>query len=246
LLKYLRSLYPHPWVCIGDFNEVLWKEEHVGINERSNSQIAAFRETLDVCGLVDLGYTGISWTFENKVVGGTFCCVRLERALASPSWCARHPLAEVKHLAAAATSDHIPILLSLEPMPASSLKPPPIFRYETMWEAHVDFEQLIKQVWTDGETCFLAQDLKEKLASISNSLTSWGRSTFGHVRTEIHNLKRELESFRRDPHRTGPSFEEIKVTERLMELQGREEKMWRQRSRIQQLSEGDKNTHFFH
>jgi hypothetical protein len=31
-----------------------------------------------------------------------------------------------------------------------------------------------------------------------------------------------------------------------VELQGREEKMWRQRSQIQWLSEGDKNTHFFH
>jgi hypothetical protein len=115
-----------------------------------------------------------------------------------------------------------------------------------MWEAHADFDQLIKQVWTDGETCFSAQDLKEKLASISSSLTSWGQSTFGHVRTEIRNLKRELESLRRNPHRTGPSFEEIKVTERLVELQGREEKMWRQQSRIQWLSEGDKNIHFFH
>jgi hypothetical protein len=99
-----------------------------------------------------------------------------------------------------------------------------------MWEAHADFDQLIKQVWTDGETCFSAWDLKEKVASISNSLTSWGRSTFGHVWTEIRNLKQELESFRRDPDRTDPSFEEIKVTERLVELQGREEKMWRQRS----------------
>jgi hypothetical protein len=62
-------------VCIRDFNEVLRKEEHVGINERSSSQIAAFRETVDVCGLVDLGYTRISWTFEKKVVGGTFCRV---------------------------------------------------------------------------------------------------------------------------------------------------------------------------
>jgi endonuclease/exonuclease/phosphatase family metal-dependent hydrolase len=113
-------------VCIGDFNEVLRKEEHVGINERSSSQIAAFRETVVVCGLVDLGYIGISWTFEKKVVSGTFCRVRLDRALASPSWCARYPLAEVKHLAVAATSDHIPILLSLESVPASSSEPPHI------------------------------------------------------------------------------------------------------------------------
>jgi exonuclease III len=59
LLKFLRSSTPLPWVCIGDFNEVLLREEHGGVNERSNSQIMAFREALDVCVLTDLGYIGI-------------------------------------------------------------------------------------------------------------------------------------------------------------------------------------------
>lgn len=49
-----------------------------------------------------------------------------------------------------------------------------------------------------------------------------------------------------DPHRTGPSIAELKITERIMELNYREELMWRQRSRTEWLTTGDRNTRFFH
>jgi endonuclease/exonuclease/phosphatase family metal-dependent hydrolase len=55
MLKYFRSSNDLPWLCIGDFNEVLRSEEHVRVAERSGSQIAAFREAVDICSLCDLG-----------------------------------------------------------------------------------------------------------------------------------------------------------------------------------------------
>jgi hypothetical protein len=45
-------------LCIGDFNKVLHRSEHVGAQERSHQQIAGFREMVDVCDLYDLGYKG--------------------------------------------------------------------------------------------------------------------------------------------------------------------------------------------
>jgi hypothetical protein len=48
------------------------------------------------------------------------------------------------------------------------------------------------------------------------------------------------------PGRVGPSHVEIKINDRLIELFNREEIMWRQRSRIEWFSGGDKNTKFFH
>ena len=52
------------------------------------SQTAGFREMVDVYGLVDLGFEGHMWTFEKKVAGGSYCYVRLDRALACTDWSA--------------------------------------------------------------------------------------------------------------------------------------------------------------
>jgi hypothetical protein len=69
MLRFIRSASDLPWLCIGYFNEVLHRSEHEGVNERSNSQMAGFREMVDLCGLCDLGYTGVPWTFEKRVAG---------------------------------------------------------------------------------------------------------------------------------------------------------------------------------
>jgi endonuclease/exonuclease/phosphatase family metal-dependent hydrolase len=109
-----RSVNDLSWLRIGDFNEVLHRSGHEGVNKRSYSQMVRFRDMIDVCGLCDIGYRGVAWTFEKKVADGSFCRTRLDRALVSPAWCTRHPRAEVQHLASMATSNHLPILLKRE------------------------------------------------------------------------------------------------------------------------------------
>lgn len=84
-MKNLSTLQDLPWVCICDFNEVLRHNEHDGIGSRSQSRIQGFRDAVDVCGLLDLGYKGVKWTYEKKVTGGSYTRVRLDRALGSMS-----------------------------------------------------------------------------------------------------------------------------------------------------------------
>jgi len=37
LLKFIKASSHLPWVCIGAFNEVLHREEHSGVQERSRA-----------------------------------------------------------------------------------------------------------------------------------------------------------------------------------------------------------------
>jgi hypothetical protein len=73
-----------------------------------------------------------------------------------------------------------------------------------------------------------------------------GRNTFGNVQKEIKELTAKLDELRGNMIRSGPTLAEIKIVDWLVELRFREETMWRQRSPIQCLAEGDKNMHFFH
>jgi hypothetical protein len=59
-----------------------------------------FREAVDVCQLCGIDYMGLDWTFVKRVAGGYFVRVRLDRVLASASWCTCFPLAAVRHLMA--------------------------------------------------------------------------------------------------------------------------------------------------
>jgi hypothetical protein len=74
---------------------------------------------VDVCDLVDLSFERLRWMFEKKVAGGSFCRVRLDRALAYSEWSARFSTAMVRHLMSAA-SDHGPIELRWESRPLNS------------------------------------------------------------------------------------------------------------------------------
>ncbi|GLT66721.1 hypothetical protein SLA2020_390740 [Shorea laevis] len=58
LLRHLQSLPPDPWLCIGDFNEIVEQTEKVGGALRPIRQMEAFRAVLDDCSLSDLGSLG--------------------------------------------------------------------------------------------------------------------------------------------------------------------------------------------
>lgn len=81
---------------------------------------------------------------------------------------------------------------------------------------------------------------------MQNGLSSWGTATFGDFKKKLNNLRRELDRVRRISLGRGPSSEEKKIMERINEVLFQEEIWIKQRSRVNWLRSGDRNTAYFH
>jgi hypothetical protein len=58
LLRLLHQQSSLPWCCVGDYNELTSIDEKVGGVIRSERQMQDFRDAIDSCGFIDLGFVG--------------------------------------------------------------------------------------------------------------------------------------------------------------------------------------------
>lgn len=86
LLRRLAPLSSIPWLCGGDFNQILHKEEKQGGQLQYIDTLLEFQETLKVYDLSDSGSTGYphTWTTNRREEG--LVQERLDRFVASSSW----------------------------------------------------------------------------------------------------------------------------------------------------------------
>ena len=73
----------------------------------------SFRDTLEVCVLVDLGFSGVPFTCDNKRSGTNNVRVMLDRAVATNEWRNLFSFASVHHILSPC-SDHVVVLLKGE------------------------------------------------------------------------------------------------------------------------------------
>lgn len=66
ILKTLKTGEAVSWVIFGDFNEILTPTEKWEDRDRLESQMEDFRDVLSVCGLHDLGFQRILFTWCNN------------------------------------------------------------------------------------------------------------------------------------------------------------------------------------
>lgn len=67
-VESLSQKVQRAWLCIGDFNEILWSLEKRGGNPKSLISMGLSREALDKCELTYLGYNENPYTWSNGLV----------------------------------------------------------------------------------------------------------------------------------------------------------------------------------
>jgi hypothetical protein len=228
---------------LGDFNEAMWQEEHFSRTRRSESLMRDFRETLSFCDLYDIGFVGTPWTWDNKQKGERNVKVRLDRAVASPSWSAYFPDFRLRHISSS-RSDHTPLLLSVEQAQNCRLDRP-IRRYEVAWEREPSLSAAVEEAWLRRVPCQDLGDINNSQKEVMSGLYKWKAVHFKSLSKEIEKRRAKLEELhgRNDDN---SSLERLNLTKEMDELLYREEIAWLQCSRITWLREGDQNTKFIH
>nr|POE84009.1 hypothetical protein CFP56_54799 [Quercus suber] len=125
-LTALLEAHQGPWMCMGDFNFILNKDEALGGKKGSSSGSNYLNELMFEFGAIDLGYTGSKYTWAKDKWGNASIKRRLDRGIANISWRLAFPRASISHLGAI-RSDHTPILLDTNPQSSFAHRP---FRFE--------------------------------------------------------------------------------------------------------------------
>lgn len=103
-----------PWLCAGDFNEILCHHEKEGAIQRAQGCLDRFREALEACDLHDLGFYGDVFTWKNKqTTGDSYIREHLDRAVVDVAWRSMFPMVQVKN-AHPYHSDHWHVVTNME------------------------------------------------------------------------------------------------------------------------------------
>jgi hypothetical protein len=245
LLQHLKSYSPQPWLCLGDFNEILCQQEKVGAVSRRENQMEQFRNALGACSLADLGYMGLRFTWNNGQSDSGFIKERLDRAVANKEWCQMFEEVEVQILAAR-TSDHKPLLVVGGDTHYASRSHKRGFKFEARWWLDEEYNNVVQSAWDSaGGGINALENVQQKLASCQADLTSWSRRKFGDTEKKVKEKTKRLELLQ--------CYEGPSNRDEIKQLRGEIDYMleqldmrWKQRAKQNWFQYGDRNTPFFH
>ena len=195
LLNMISNAFLLPWVVIGDFNDILSKDELSDLNDRENWMLRGFREAVDYCGLVDIRFIGPKFTWTGIRNGVVVIEERLDRGFANPVCLNIFSKALVRNIVSS-TSDHLPILLQLDDiMIKECRRTKKRFRFEDFFLREDEWEIVVADGWK-GE---VSNGVLIRIRKVSTHLQCWNDSIFGDLRRILEEEQLKLDKLRNIP-----------------------------------------------
>ena len=182
-LNKVAELHNMPWVLAGDFNEPLLNEDKFGGRAVSVNRPLLFKECLDNCGMIDIGFSGPRFTWTNKREVQALIQERIDRFFVNASWCILYPEAKVVHLTRC-HSDHCPVMLDMVPSISMGRKRP--FKFQTCWLTDPTFPRIVSYAWRQHNI------LKGAIENFSKEALIWNKEHFGNIFVKKKIIKARL------------------------------------------------------
>ncbi|XP_075649604.1 uncharacterized protein LOC142620050 [Castanea sativa] len=214
LLESIRSSNALPWLCLGDFNEIICCTEKASGSLRPTRQMDQFRTAISRYGFVDLGHTGSPFTWSQNHSTEGRIHIHLDQALATAAW-KRNFLGTVHHLLMS-TSNHSMLATCLPTLkPSQKLCHPP-FCFVAMWLKDPRCAKVVEESWMEGLYRLGGAQISNCLNSAH--LSAWNKPEFGHMRRQIKWLEVTLQSLEQHPQQNYAKIheEDDQVMERII------------------------------
>ena len=171
-LTKVAELHSKPWIIAGNFNEPLAEVDKFGGRLVSINKSLLFKDFLDKSNMVDLGFSGLRYTWTNRREISSLIQERIDRFFMNSSWCLLYPDAKVLHLTRC-HSNHCPVLLETNPSRQLHVKRP--FKFQSIWLSDPSFPNVVKQAWQQP------RKLLEAIEVFSRQASLWNKNHFGNI-----------------------------------------------------------------
>ena len=195
--------------------------------------------------LEDLRFKGHWFTWSNKNPANPILR-KLDRVLMNPSWTSCFPNADAEFFPPG-LSDHCPAVVHLG-LPLPQLRKP--FRFFNFLTEHPSFATSVAEAWAvpvDGSPLF---QICSKLNRVKIAMRTLNHSSYNNLQSRSSRARQHLLDLQTQLQ-VHPMSQQLRELEKeamkdYIAVSKAEETLFRQKSCIQWLAEGDHNTHFFH
>ncbi|XP_057779551.1 uncharacterized protein LOC130998134 [Salvia miltiorrhiza] len=233
-------------VFIGDFNAVKGAHERRSLAAPLRSSCSEFCDFIEASDMIESPSSGIRFTWSGRILLPRHVESRLDRAFFSPGFA--NLWASINtHALPRLTSDHSPLIFQCSDEMGKGRR----FKFLNMWTSHPNFLERVASSW-DAATDIRCPIFKImfKLRRLRNDLRAWNKDVFGQVDMQINSEQVSLLDVQNtisDHGYTDILFEEeVSHQARLYSFLARKNSLLQQKNRAHWLSDGDRNTSFFH
>ncbi|CAA7026594.1 unnamed protein product [Microthlaspi erraticum] len=234
------------WAVLGDFNQVLHPNEHSALDGFTVDRATRdFRQSILNSELADLNFRGSTYTWWNKRRVNPVA-KKLDRVLVNDLWLEIFPTA-MAFFGAPDFSDHSSCGIALSPSVQRQKK---AFKFYNYLLGNPDFIAVICSEWFSLN--FVGSDMfrvSKKLKALKKNIRDFSRENYSGLEKRVkeahqHLLDRQVATL--ESPTPSNAHLELLAQQNWEVLAEAEERLFRQRSRVTWLKEGDMNTAYFH